>query len=903
MLAPVDGFERVVRAAAHRPRRVLALVALLCAAGTALALGLQPSAATSTLAGRSSDTYQATERYRERFGDHAIVVLARGPLEQLVLTENLGRLLGLEGCLSGNRPAGRPAPGGERGPCAELARSKPVQVVYGPGTFINSAVGEIQDQLKRRLDAKAAQARRAADAARQVARRQGKAKSERERLARSAEQLVYAQFVRDLLALNLKYGLGVDKTPRLDDPDFVATLVFDPKRGATTPKARFAYLFPSSEAAAIQVRLKPRLTDEQRERATALVRAAVRMPEFRLSNADGYTVTGVPVLAEDLADALAGSVLRLLLVAFVVMAAVLALVFRRRLRLVPLAVALAAVALTFGLMALAGAPLTMASVAVLPVLLGLGVDYAIQYQARIPDPPTAAGAEHAARVAVPTIATAALATAAGFLVLLLSPVPMVRGFGALLVVGVGIAFALALTGGTAALVALGTRRADARPHGRAGGALTLGLRRSDGGPLGRSARGAAELLRAAGRPFARLARPARRLGHGVLEAGVGRPGRVVGAGLAVAALGWVVDTQADVRSDLRALVPQDLPAVRDLDTLQRTTGVAGEVDVVVEGRDLTDPKVVAWMRSYQERVLKDAHYTPENGCGKAALCPALSLPDLFQGRGAAADRERIEALLDAVPPYFSESVITADRRTANLAFGIRLMPLDEQHQAIERMRVALTERTSSAGTGGPPAGVTARLAGLPVLAAEANAALASPWRRLGTLLAGLLAVGLVLLLVHRRAERAWVPLVPIALATGWSALVLFALRVPLNPMSATLGALVIALSTEFAVLLDGRYRAERRAGHGVGAALRRTYRSTGAAVLASGATAIAGFAVLAFSDVRMLQEFGIVTVVDLSASLLGVLAVLPAVLVLAERRARRGHRSGAERIADPAVPA
>ena len=55
-------------------------------------------------------------------------------------------------------------------------------------------------------------------------------------------------------------------------------------------------------------------------------------------------------------------------------------------------------------------------------------------------------------------------------------------------------------------------------------------------------------------------------------------------------------------------------------------------------------------------------------------------------------------------------------------------------------------------------------------------------------------------------------------------------------------------------------------------------------MLASGATAIAGFAVLALSDVRMLREFGIVTVVDLSVSLLGVLAVLPAVLVLVERR-------------------
>src|SRR3712207_22197 len=119
-------FERVVQAVARRPRPVLALSAVLCAARAALALGLHPSAATGTLAGRSSEPFQATERFRERFGDHAIVVLVRGPLEQIVLTENLGRLLRLEGCLSGNKPAGVEAPGGAGGPREGLARAKPV---------------------------------------------------------------------------------------------------------------------------------------------------------------------------------------------------------------------------------------------------------------------------------------------------------------------------------------------------------------------------------------------------------------------------------------------------------------------------------------------------------------------------------------------------------------------------------------------------------------------------------------------------------------------------------------------------------------------------------------------------------------------------------------------------------
>ena len=59
----------------------------------------------------------------------------------------------------------------------------------------------------------------------------------------------------------------------------------------------------------------------------------------------------------------------------------------------------------FGFLSLAGGSLTMASIAVLPVLIGLSVDYAIQFQARFLEavrsgssPPRAA-VEAAARVA------------------------------------------------------------------------------------------------------------------------------------------------------------------------------------------------------------------------------------------------------------------------------------------------------------------------------------------------------------------------------------------------------------------------------------------------------------------------------------------------------------------------
>ncbi|MGH2902992.1 MAG: MMPL family transporter, partial [Solirubrobacteraceae bacterium] len=311
----------------------------------------------------------------------------------------------------------------------------------------------------------------------------------------------------------------------------------------------------------------------------------------------------------------------------------------------------------------------------------------------------------------------------------------------------------------------------------------------------------------------------------------------------------------------------------------------GQIDLMVSAKNLTKPSTIEWMSSYEGAVLKRFGYSSARGCGKARLCPAFSLPDLFAGKPSSNGgsvglttpklaQADVQGLLDAIPPYFSQDVIAPDRRVATLAFGIRLMPLAEQQRVIETMRSSLH----------PPAGVSAQLVGLAVLAAQSDAQVASPWRRLETLLVGLVVVALVLLIAFRwDRRRALAPLAPIVLATGWSALILFAVRVPLNPMSVTLGALVIAISTEFSVLLSERYRQERLRGEGVIEALRRTYERTGAAVAASGVTAIAGFGVLVLSDIRMLRDFGLVTLIDLSVSLVGVLVALPAALLIAER--------------------
>ncbi len=829
---------RVAAWPAGHARAVLAVSVVLALAAGVGATRIPADAGVETLADSDTATYRATQQVREAFGEEPVVVLARGDLQELILSTNVFRLLRLEGCLSGNVPErAKPIPG----PCAELAELDPVAFVSGPATFLNEAVVQIDRQLRR-----------------------------------LSQRVPPERFREFLLAIATRYGITT--LPSLDNPEFIATVVFDLSRARGTPKARLSYVFPSSRSAQIAVRLKPGLGEAERGRAIELIEAAVNdttprrvcaeqgkepAPCFQLEGGS-YVVSGVPAVVDGVAENLKDALLLLFAVALAVMAATLLLIFRSRLRLLPLGIALAAAALTFGLLGLAGGSLTMATIAVLPILIGLAVDYAIQLQARFDEEVEggAEGTEAARRAATsggPTIATAFLATAAGFLALQLSPIPMVRDFGLLLIVGIAIAFGLSLTAG---LGALALRRA---------GPVAAGDPPSP--PVAKASSGRGSLRRHP--PVERL-----------LSLALERPVEVLVGSLALAVLGWGVGTQIETTSDIRELAPQNLAAVQNLNELQETTGVSGQLDVSVEAPDLTDPATIEWMAGFKQRVLRANGFSGENpSCLGAEICPGPALSDFLVRGGEELTAGGIDATLGALSPYALRQVAPLDPgigevgKQALLSFGIRAQSLEDQEALVDRVRAEIGE---PGAPGGPPEGVEVELAGLPVLAAESAGDLSAS--RYWVTLAGLLAVALVLLAVYRSWRRALVPLAPTVLATGWASLILWLTGIPLNPMSAALGALTIAIATEFGVILAGRVHEESRRGLDLEQALRRAYDRTGAAVLASGATAVAGFAVLIASDIQMLRDFGLVTVVDLSVALLGVMLVLPAALRWSEGR-------------------
>jgi predicted RND superfamily exporter protein len=840
-------FARVASFSARRATLVLAVAGLLSLAGLGLALMLDPGRTGSAAGDGGGSSASATKELRGRFGGDPIVVLVRGRLTGMLLTEDVARMLSLEGCISGNAPRGaEPA----APVCSRFARDRPVQVVYGPGTFINEAANQVLDRINFDRAREAAEADRAAREARRVARRRGLSAAQQEQFAQEARRIVTARYAQRALELAVRFGLS--SVPALNNPEFVLQLVFEPSLGAEFPKPRFAYLFPHSDAAVIQARLRPGLGAEERAAAVDMVREAVGAKPFDLKFGT-YVVSGSPVVAEGVADGLSDAAPALVAAVLLLVALALVLAFRRRPVLLPLALGAGATAITLGGVSLAGGSFSPGVAGALPVLCALGAAWALRLHHVLDDEPRM-------RAAGPAVALAALASALAFAALLLSPVSLTRSFGAIVALGLVVSFALALTAGAAFLarrermarrLAPVTRRLTPDPRRFRPAARRARLPRRIRAPrrLATAARSVAGSMSATPALLARAWSAARRTARE-------RPGRVLRIALLLAVGGWFAGSQIDVTADQERLLPADSVEARDLASIERETGTPGDVNLIVRSSRLLDPAVVQWMSSYQRRVLRQNGFREGRPCREADLCPALSLTNLF-GAGRQSARQIREAV-DAMPRYFSQNVITPDRRTANIAFRMGAMAPEERRAVIERLREELN----------PPAGVDADLAGPVVAAADGEGDITrSMWL---VSLAALLLVTALLALAARSLQAALTVALPLGLAVGWAFLIVYLLPIDVDFLTAAMGAIVVAVCAGPAVL------AARRYGH-ESADLEGT-------LVAFGAVVVAGFLALTVSDIPALRDLGAAGAVVLPACGLGLALTLPATAVWVERR-------------------
>ena len=196
----------------------------------------------------------------------------------------------------------------------------------------------------------------------------------------------------------------------------------------------------------------------------------------------------------------------------------------------------------------------------------------------------------------------------------------------------------------------------------------------------------------------------------------------------------------------------------------------------------------------------------------------------------------------------------------------------------------------------PPNGISAIPAGLAALAAQAYDNIVS--RSLVLNLLPLVVVFLALLAIERDFRKAFLPVLPTAVAAGWAPLILLLLGLlpgglgatlgSFNPLTVVLGALVIALATEFGVVLLRRFDEEVARGSHPDDAAAAALVATGRAIRVSALTLGAGFAVLAVSalfphGLPLLGAFGLTVLIDLGLAVAAVFGIMLPVAVAIER--------------------
>lgn len=610
---------------------------------------------------------------------------------------------------------------------------------------------------------------------------------------------------------------GVD----LNTPGFAFQAAYDDG----VPRPEFAQLIPNGHALVV-VRLVGGLTTDEQSAAAGFVESTVAASPF----ASRSMVAGTPRLIADITDAITSDLARTGAIAVVLMVLVLFVAFPVRWRLLSLPVVLVGVLWTFGIVAALGIPLTMVTLAGLPVLIGLGVDFAIQfhnrYEEEIRRGDTRAeaiidGISHIA----PAVGAAVTVMVLGFITLFISAVPAVRDFGVLLAIGAVVLYAAGLFGLNTLLYQFDRPRAKVRP---AGGVRSLLSR--DWLHLGVA--------------LPAVARWSQRHAVWVLVIAV-----------LLAGAGFVADRDLNVQTDVEKLIPNNTPGVIALEQARGVVGSASELPLLVHAENVTAPHVMTWMAEFQAQAIK----THPELLAVDGLTAALGI----QPGGPAPPPEAVAAALDQLPPEVVSGLVTADRANAAINFRIDQIPISNLNGLIDDLMAEAN----------PPNGVTLTPGGTMTLAARGVAA-TTEHRGLITVV-GIAAVLFGLLAIYRNWRRALIAVVPIALITGWSSGFMWVAGVDLNPLTAVLSALVIAIGTEFTVLLLSRYWEERREGIEHDRAMEEAVAKVGRAITASALTVAAGFGALIFSSFPVLRDFGIVTVVDVIFALIVTVTVVP----------------------------
>nr|WP_255679970.1 RND family transporter [Methanosarcina sp. DH2] len=626
----------------------------------------------------------------------------------------------------------------------------------------------------------------------------------------------------------------------------------------------FSQIVPDNTHMLISVVMAGSASETAQEDILHATEDAVSFAEFPPSYS--IIVTGDPAFSVSMNYEMNSSMGTLLGLSGIFMVIVLFFVFKHvRWGLLPLPVVLLGIVYTFGAMGYIGIPLSMVSMAAFPILIGVGIDYAIQFHNRLEEELHRNGSKGRAVVETvkntgPAVLIALGMTALGFVSLFTSSVPMIQDFGKLLLIGIIMCYLSSIFVGIVT-VSLFDSYSDKNPLKK----FTNRIK-----PAGLEKKKKTEKRSGGGHKTEKLLQKATDLTikYDII---------VLGIASLLCLGGLYADQSVEIQTDVQTFVPQDMPALMDLQHMGDIMGGTDELNLIIKVEDTANPDVLKWMDQFSEHEVE----------GRKHIYSASSIVSLVKEKngGTIPDTsQEVENIYAEIPEWQKERYMYG-KNMLLLNFNIGNAVADIKVTGIQELTDIV--RQDMQWMPAPP-GTTVTITGNNVVFTEVITALTS-----GRVAMTFLGLGLVLMglfAVYRDWLKAIVPIIPMVIVIGWSGGVMYYLNIEYTPMTATLGALILGVGSEYAILMMERYFEEKEAGATPMEAIHMTSSKIGTAIIASGATTVFGFLALVASPFPMISNFGKVTVIDVLLALLATFVVFPPLIVILDtwREKKRG---------------
>jgi hydrophobe/amphiphile efflux-3 (HAE3) family protein len=548
------------------------------------------------------------------------------------------------------------------------------------------------------------------------------------------------------------------------------------------------------------------------------------------------TVSGNPAFSQQMGEEMGKSTGTLIFAAMLLMVVAVGILFAHvSYRFLPVGVVFTGLISTFGVMGLTNIPISMVVIAAFPVLIGIGIDYAIQFHSRLDDEvKNGLDIEGSVRKTIeysgPSILYAMIATSLGFIAMYVSPIPMVVDFGLTCLIGVICCYLAALVMVPTFGLLVGYKAKETRNS-------------------------------SADKKMEQYDNFLGNLSHNIAKS----PLYILLILGFIAIIGIQLDNEVPISFDEQTFVPPDMPAVVDMKKVTRTMGSTDTLTVMVRGDDVLNPDVIEWIDDFGE-------YETSSRNEITGVTSIATLIKNSNGGIIPSSEAEITEIVSSIPESKKGPYING-RMTTVIQFNMLDLEADPAESLINNVKRDLTWNY-------PPPGIDAVLTGSSEMGVSLIKSINDGKAQMTYL--GFFLIFVWLIFIYRRVT-AVTPIIPIIMIVGWNGAIMYGLGIDYTPMTAVLGSMTIGVASEYTILIMERYMEERKNGKDKLEAIRIGVQKIGTAITVSGMTTVFGFSALLLSNFNIIKNFGMVTVITVGFSLIGAIVVMPAVLSIMGR--------------------